>query len=81
PNFHKNSDGITSTTGFDWVYTNEEDGQKNWYTYTLKTDNCNLITVFANDTIKDKISRQIIFKFALLLASNYIVHIGYIYYI
>ncbi|ORU24374.1 two-component sensor histidine kinase, partial [Francisella tularensis subsp. holarctica] len=41
PNFHKNYDGITSTTGFEWVYTNEEDGQKNWYTYTLKTDNGN----------------------------------------
>ncbi|MBK2109852.1 sensor histidine kinase [Francisella tularensis] len=81
PNFHKNYDGITSTTGFEWVYTNEEDGQKNWYTYTLKTDNGNLITVFANDTIKDKISRQIIFKFALLLASTYIVLIGFIYYI
>lgn len=80
-NFHKNYDGITSTTGFEWVYTNEEDGQKNWYTYTLKTDNGNLITVFANDTIKDKISRQIIFKFALLLASTYIVLIGFIYYI
>ncbi|AEE26981.1 sensor histidine kinase [Francisella hispaniensis] len=81
PNFHKNYDGITSTTGFEWVYTDEEDGQKNWYTYTLKTDNGNLITVFANDTIKDKISRQIIFKFALLLASTYIVLIGFIYYI
>ena len=81
PNFHKNYDGITSTTGFEWVYTDEEDGQKNWYTYTLKTDNGNFITVFANNTIKDKISRQIIFKFALLLASTYIILIGFIYYI
>ncbi|MFV9971735.1 MAG: sensor histidine kinase [Francisella endosymbiont of Hyalomma asiaticum] len=81
PNFHKNYYGITSTTGFEWVYTDEDDGQKNWYTYTLKTDNGNLITVFANNSIKDKISRQIIFKFALLLASTYIVLIGFIYYI
>ncbi|MFV9973133.1 MAG: sensor histidine kinase [Francisella endosymbiont of Hyalomma asiaticum] len=81
PNFHKSYDGITSTTGFEWVYTDEDDGQKNWYIYTLKTDNGNLITVFANNTIKDKISRQIIFKFALLLASTYIVLIGFIYYI
>ncbi|APC92306.1 MULTISPECIES: sensor histidine kinase [Francisella] len=81
PRFHKNYDGITSTTGFEWVYTEGEERQKNWYTYTLKTDNGNLITVFANNTIKDRISRQIIFKFAILLASTYIVLIGFIYYI
>ncbi|AIT09448.1 ATPase [Candidatus Francisella endociliophora] len=81
PIFHKNYDGITSTTGFEWVYTDDDGNQKHWYTYTLKTDNGDLITVFANNAVKDKISRQIIFKFAILLASTYIILIAFIYYI
>lgn len=81
PVFRKNYDGITSTTGFEWVYTDSDGNQKHWYTYSLKTDNGNFITVFANNAVKDKISRQIILKFAVLLASTYIILIAFIYYI
>lgn len=81
PVFQKNYDGITSTTGFEWVYTDSDGTQKHWYTYSLKTDNGNFITVFANNAIKDKISRQVILKFAILLASTYIILIAFIYYI
>lgn len=81
PSFHKNYDGITSTTGFEWIYTDNDGAQKHWYTYTLRTDNGDVITVFVNNADKDKLSRQIIFKFAILLASIYIILIGFIYYI
>lgn len=81
PVFHKDYEGITSTTGFEWLYTDEDGNQKHWYTYNLKTDNGTFITVFANNTVKDKISRQIIFKFAILLASTYVLLIAFTYYI
>lgn len=81
PIFHKNYQGITSTTGFEWVYTDDDGNQKHWYTYTLETENGNIITVFANNAVKDKISRQIILKFAILLAATYIILIAFIYYI
>lgn len=81
PVFHKDYEGITSTTGFEWVYTDDDGNQKHWYTYTLQTDNGEVITVFANNAVKDKISRQIILKFAILLASTYIILIAFIYYI
>ena len=81
PIFHKNYQGITSTTGFEWVYTDDDGNQKHWYTYTLETENGNIITVFANNAVKDKISRQIILRFAILLAATYIILIAFIYYI
>ena len=81
PIFHKDYEGITSTTGFEWLYTDEDGNQKHWYTYNLKTDNGTFITVFANNAIKDRISRQIILKFAILLASTYVLLIAFTYYI
>ena len=81
PVFHKDYEGITSTTGFEWLYTDEDGNQKHWYTYNLKTDDGNFITVFANNAVKDKISRQIILEFAILLASTYIILIAFTYYI
>ncbi|MED7819897.1 MULTISPECIES: sensor histidine kinase [unclassified Francisella] len=81
PIFHKDYQNITSKTGFDWFYSDASGIQRHWYTYTLKTDGDKIITVFANNDVKDRVSRQIIFKFAILLASTYIILIAFIYYI
>lgn len=81
PIFHKDYQNIASKTGFDWFYSSATGKQKHWYTYTLKTDSGKIITIFANNDVKDKVSRQIIFKFAILLASTYIILIAFIYYI
>ncbi|ASG68770.1 two-component sensor histidine kinase [Francisella halioticida] len=81
PIFHKDYESIVSKAGFDWFYSNASGTKKHWYIYTLKTDNDKIITIFANNEAKDKVSRQIIFKFAILLASTYIILIAFIYYI
>ncbi|WP_150467866.1 sensor histidine kinase [Francisella sp. SYW-9] len=81
PIFNKDYKTLISRTGFDWFYSYASGKQRHWYTYTLKTDNDKVITIFANNDVKDRVSRQIIFKFAILLASTYIILIAFIYYI
>ncbi|WP_442902190.1 sensor histidine kinase [Francisella sp. 19X1-34] len=81
PIFSQDYKTIISRTGFDWFYSYASGQQKHWYTYTLRTDNNKIITIFANNDVKDRVSRQIIFKFAILLASTYIILIAFIYYI
>lgn len=80
PYFEKSDMQITQ--GFERIYTILKGGQKKyWYTYTLTADNGDLITIFINDAVKDKISHSVIVKALGLLILTYLFLVAFTYYI
>ena len=80
PKFNRKDINIISSEGYEWAHTTDNGRPNNWYTYTLKTSGGNYITVFADNTTKEKISRKLIAEFLMLLASVYVMLIAFTYY-